>query len=301
MITSREPAIRDLEESFFGGKGAAGLAEWIINQTPPHDTLIIPFAGHCALSRKILPCRRLILCDLNPSVAEWWMESNRLPSHAEFHQCCGVEFLRHHFGLSKISSPDMASSPAIDKNGDDGHGRTVVYADPPYMLETRTSDKRYDFELSIDQQTKLRCCLQSLPCPVMVSHYDCEPYNAEFCDWSRTEQQAMTRGGVRTEVLWRNFAAEELHDYRFFGEGFREREKLKRRETNLLNRLAAYPEAERRRLLQAIQLEYFNVETSESAAILSSLAETSDSAGSLAGKRGAEASLNCPGRHIAGL
>lgn len=84
--------------SYPGGKGGAGIWQRIISRIPPHETLIIPFAGHCSVSRNIRPCGRLILCDADPAVCSWW--AKRLPEHAEIHHCDGIEFLRHYFALT---------------------------------------------------------------------------------------------------------------------------------------------------------------------------------------------------------
>ena len=71
----------------------------------------------------------------------------------------------------------------------------------------------------------------------------------------------MTRGGLAEECLWSNFPEPtELHDYRYLGEGFRERERIKRKTTRWTARLARMPLLERRCLLAALEQVPFLVE-----------------------------------------
>jgi hypothetical protein len=64
----------------------------------------------------------------------------------------------------------------------------------------------------------------------------------------------MTHGGPRTEWLWCNFPEPiALHDYRYLGVGFRERERIKRKKQRWTDRLHRLPLLERRALLAAIE------------------------------------------------
>jgi hypothetical protein len=63
----------------------------------------------------------------------------------------------------------------------------------------------------------------------------------------------MTHGGPRTEWLWCNFPEPiALHDYRYLGVGFRERERIKRKKQRWTARLHGLPMLERQALLAAI-------------------------------------------------
>ena len=73
-------------------------------------------------------------------------------------------------------------------------------------------------------------------------------------DWHSISFEAMTRGGhTATEWLWFNFPPPvELHDYRYLGVNFRERERIKRKKTRWVARLQRMPVLERQSLLSAI-------------------------------------------------
>jgi hypothetical protein len=63
----------------------------------------------------------------------------------------------------------------------------------------------------------------------------------------------MTHGGPRTEWLWSNFPEPiALHDYRYLGTGFRQRERIKRKKQRWTARLHRLPMLERQALLAAI-------------------------------------------------
>jgi hypothetical protein len=128
----------------------------------------------------------------------------------------------------------------------------------------------------VDHRRLLRVLqdLNALPDPpmLMISGYDSELYREMLTpglgtrlvcvmdglggapNWHHTQFQAMTRGGKQaTEHLWFNFAPPQvLHDYRYMGTNFRDRERMKRRQAHWLNRLKKMPEAEKQALLSAM-------------------------------------------------
>lgn len=135
-------------------------------------------------------------------------------------------------------------------------GRELVYCDPPYMHETRTRRDLYKFEMTDSQHRELLRALRTIPARVMVSGYFTRLYAGELKNWNHATFQAVTRGGsVRTEWLWFNFERPiALHDYRYLGRNFRERERIKRKTLRWSNRLRRMPELERRALLHALDL-----------------------------------------------
>jgi DNA adenine methylase len=75
--------------------------------------------------------------------------------------------------------------------------------------------------------------------------------------WNVTTFKVMTRGGIATEYVWFNFPeTTELHDYRFLGNTFRDRERIKRKQKRWLANLKRMPELERNALLNRIGKEF---------------------------------------------
>jgi hypothetical protein len=72
--------------------------------------------------------------------------------------------------------------------------------------------------------------------------------------WRTHTFQAMTRRGPATEWLWTNYPEPTaLHDYRFLGDNYRERERIKRKIGRWTARLWGMDLLERRALLAALQ------------------------------------------------
>jgi hypothetical protein len=81
---------------------------------------------------------------------------------------------------------------------------------------------------------------------VIISGYESELYRDRLSSWRVVRYRAMTRAGQVDELLWCNFPEpEELHDYRYLGRGFRERERVRRRRARWVAMLAAMPALER--------------------------------------------------------
>jgi len=133
-------------------------------------------------------------------------------------------------------------------------GRELVYCDPPYLLSTRRGGAIYAHELGEADHVRLLRVLLGLPCMVMVSGYWSELYASALASWSSLHFSAMTRGGgVADEWVWFNYPPPvSLHDYRFLGDGFRERERIARRVRRWRARLGRMDVLERRALLAAM-------------------------------------------------
>lgn len=92
----------------------------------------------------------------------------------------------------------------------------LLYVDPPYLGQTRSSGSYLHEMSSPDEHTALADALHACKASVVLSGYPSPLYDDLFGDWSRLEFATMTgQGGsnqARTEVLWSNrpLAAEHL-------------------------------------------------------------------------------------------
>ncbi len=133
--------------------------------------------------------------------------------------------------------------------------KTVIYCDPPYLMNCRISHRQiYRYELEERQHIELLGTLKALPAPIVISGYDSSLYRSMLQDWRMVTFETMTRGGTKaTECLWMNFPQPlELHDYRYTGMNFRERERIKRKIGRWTSRLQAMAPAERAALAAAL-------------------------------------------------
>ena len=81
----------------------------------------------------------------------------------------------------------------------------LIYADPPYLLSTR-SREQYNHEMSEEQHIELLEALLKHKGYVMISGYDSDLYNEMLKGWYKTEQDFYTQNiQQRTDYLWMNF------------------------------------------------------------------------------------------------
>lgn len=96
---------------------------------------------------------------------------------------------------------------------------TLVYADPPYLHDTR-SQKRvhgalehaYKHEMGLADHQAMLEALRACASMVVLSGYASDLYDAQLAGWRRIERPALADGArARTEVLWINPAACDAH------------------------------------------------------------------------------------------
>lgn len=218
-----------------GGKNGAGVYQTIINHMPPHHVYIEPFLGSGAVMRHKRRAAVSIGLDRDPAVIEAAAGiAGSGEGRIQIFAGDALPFLRSYRFV----------------------GDELVYCDPPYLFETRSSRRAlYAHEMDDGQHRALLDILTALPCMAMVSGYWSELYADRLAGWHSIQFEAMTRGGrPATEWLWCNFPPPvALHDYRYLGAGFRERERIKRKKQRWTDRLHRLPMLERQALLAAIE------------------------------------------------
>lgn len=91
----------------------------------------------------------------------------------------------------------------------------------------------------------------------MISGYQSRLYEEMLKGWRTYSFHAKCHHGIGTEYVWMNYPTpQELHDYRYIGDTFRERERMKLIKRNWIRRLKSMPVLEREALLSAIRDEF---------------------------------------------
>lgn len=219
-----------------GGKAGAGVYQAIINQMPPHAHYVEPFAGGGAVLLHKRPAGRSTILDL---------DGDALTRLADAAKARGV------WPLAAIETDALAY---LEKQGAVWGPETLCYCDPPYVMASRSGRRIYQHEMTDADHARLLEAVQALRCMVILSGYDNLLYRAALADWRRVTFTGQTRGGPREEVLWCNFAEPaSLHDFRYLGADYRERERIRKMVARWQNRFAALPVLERRGILSALQ------------------------------------------------
>ena len=206
--------INKVYTTYFGGKGGDGVFQTIINQIPPHSCFYSMFLGHDAILRYKLPACFNTGIDIDNKVIKKWKALNL--KNFSFENSCAIEWLKRHNGPIFYD--------AVMK------GDGMMYLDPPYPLSTRKSNTRYDFEMTDKQHIELLNIIVKMTCNVAISTYDNDIYKDILKDWRKIHFPAKTRGGSAIETLYMNYPEPvELHDYRYLGNDFRERHRIKKK------------------------------------------------------------------------
>lgn len=213
---------------FLGAKSVSGAYQAIVAAMPPHDTYIETHLGTGAVMRFKPPAARSIAIEIDPVT----LAAFEPPYEVEIYERDAVVFLEDF---------DFAAA-----------GRVLVYADPPYLLETRTSRRRYRHDYTQQDHERLLALLRELPAAVMLSGYPSALYDALLPSWRTIEFQVMTRGGPRTEKLWMNFAADVAHWATFAGKNFTDRQRIKRKAARWAANYRQLPAGERLAVLAAL-------------------------------------------------
>jgi len=212
--------------AYFGSKATSGLCQSIIALMPPHETYIETHLGGGAIMQRKPPALRSIGIDRNQRTLERF-------------ECSYPVQLVH--GCAHRFLTDYAYQ-----------GRELIYCDPPYLHQTRSSSRRYRFDYEESDHLELLGLLKTLPCPVILSGYPATLYDECLAGWQSLELQVMNQGGVRTEKLWFNFTPDRVHWAKHAGKNHTDRQRIRRKAETWGRRYRALPPGERLSVLAAL-------------------------------------------------
>ena len=210
-----------------GGKVKTYLQ--IINLIPPHDVYIETHLGGGSVIRHKRAARINIGIEKDIKVIQQWDKPLFKLLHDDAHN-----FLRTY----------------------EFNGSEFVYCDPPYLKSRRKKQRQgyYRYDYSFAEHQELLQLLLKIPCRVIISGYESDLYKEMLHDWNTHTFSSVCHKGTATEWLWMNYPFPlELHDYRYLGSNFRERERIKLKTRRWVRKLKNMPILERQALLHAAQ------------------------------------------------
>lgn len=104
----------------------------------------------------------------------------------------------------RLKNVQIENQPAVKLIGRYNTPGTLIYADPPYVLSTR-SNRMYAHEMTDADHVELLDALKRHSGPVIISGYESDLYAQMLKGWSVAQIPALAQGGVkRSDVIWLN-------------------------------------------------------------------------------------------------
>lgn len=254
-------------ENYNGCKGGNGVYQQIISLIPPHKILVVPFLGHCGISRNIAPADILICVDASVHVIETWKNYliqnliytfrddisyytfikskntlGNLPNLILLHKDDALHFL-----------PNVL--PGIIYKYTDTPEQVLIYQDPPYPKFSRKGKRDlYEFEMTDLQHEQLLSMNKKMMSNILISTYDNNMYDINLKGWNKYSFTSSTRSGIAIETVYYNYKIGDgkLHDYRFLGRNFKDRERIKLKKNRWVKNLKKLDPRERMAIINEI-------------------------------------------------
>lgn len=110
----------------------------------------------------------------------------------------------------RLKKVQIENRPALEVIRRFNYDNVLIYADPPYLLDTR-GGKQYRHEMTEQDHMELLETLQKHKGPVILSGYPHEMYDHVLSGCHRITRKAYNQNAdERTEVLWCNFVLPDL-------------------------------------------------------------------------------------------
>lgn len=211
--------------------GKAKVYQHIINLLPKHEVYIEPFLGGGSVLRSKAISPKEIGVDMDAAVLNDSVLVER--------------------GVSLINGDGISFLESYEFDGTE-----VVYCDPPYLPDSRKKTNIYKYEATHDDHVRLLQLITKLDTNIIISGYKSELYFDYLNGWNVYEYTAKAHDGIRKEYLWYNYPTPKaLHDYRYMGGNYRERQTVKRRIERLQRRISELSMQEQAFILEWMQRE----------------------------------------------
>lgn len=105
----------------------------------------------------------------------------------------------------RLRGVQIENLPAVELIEKHNFPNVLIYADPPYLLQTR-SGKQYKKEMTDDDHEEMLTALKKHKGPVVISGYESELYNEKLSGWHTEKISNQTQSNrQKEEVIWMNF------------------------------------------------------------------------------------------------
>jgi DNA adenine methylase len=198
----------------------------LINLIPPHRVYIETHLGGGAVLRNKAPAEFSVGIERDPEIVRTFI--GKFDSSHRFITGTAEEFLK-----------------TFAFKGDE-----FIYSDPPYWPTSRRSLRSpYRYDYTAAQHLAFLRLLKRLPCRIMLSGYASPAYARELAGWNTFLFKGTSHAGLREEIVWMNYHPTLLHDTRYLGNTYRDRQSVRRKRERWLARFIGEPIAIQQALL----------------------------------------------------
>lgn len=225
---------RNIPVRFVGSKGGAGIAQWLISLMPPHTHYVEAFLGRGVVMQKKLRASVNIGIEIDgDTLRKFWLG-------------------RDYDWLNLSCDDTLQVLPRLDLSQS-----ALVYADPPYLGTVRIDENRRYYKhdaLSPEWHEQFLDVMLSLRCMVIVSGYESELYHTKLAGWRTAYKWTVNRAGAAVkEFVWMNYQEPSLlHDSRFVGDNYTDRQRVKRKMERWKKNFIALPADDRWAMFAAL-------------------------------------------------
>jgi DNA adenine methylase len=112
---------------------------------------------------------------------------------------------------TRLQNVIIINKPAIELLKIFDEPNVLVYADPPYLHETRESPEAYTHEMMVDEHMALAEVLNNFKGKVLISGYPSRLYNKLYKNWRCEKKKIANHASqqkvkpIKMELLWCNF------------------------------------------------------------------------------------------------
>lgn len=111
----------------------------------------------------------------------------------------------------RLREVHIFNRPAVEIIRAFNNKNTLVYCDPPYLIETRTAKIVYSSEMTTDDHIELGRLLNQFQGKALISGYPSPLYNRLYSNWNCVKKKIANHSSQqktkekKTECLWKNF------------------------------------------------------------------------------------------------
>lgn len=232
-----------------GQKKINGLYHKIINQIPKHEVYYEIFAGTGAIGKLLIEqnCKAYYYFnDIDTKIAE--------QLYSELITNAKHQILKSEISIWNNRAGIILTQLRLQDYKHKILGNSFVFIDAPYLLSTRHSNTPvYSHEFTDLDHKQLLLQLPKLNCNIMVVHPECEVYDKHLKGWRKVLVKVRYNNKTSIDCLYMNYEEPKLlQTDAFLGKDCWDRQRIKRKSDNLIKKLKALPDLERKFIIKRV-------------------------------------------------